>query len=122
MWGATDEMMQLNASSLIDWNTIVWAKANGFLYYDFVQLDSKIAAAIESKSPLDEKTKNSHDFGTTFYKLGYGGRIIYYPGNFTYYPNLIVKLIINVIFKPMVGNGIGLKTYRLIRRNILSRK
>jgi lipid II:glycine glycyltransferase (peptidoglycan interpeptide bridge formation enzyme) len=117
LWGASDEMTQLNASSIIDWKTICWAKEHGFSHYDFVQLDTESAIAIESKLPLDEKVKNRQNFGSTFYKLSFGGRILYYPGNYTYFSSSVIKYILKFLLKMTSSTGIGLKIYRLIRRN-----
>jgi lipid II:glycine glycyltransferase (peptidoglycan interpeptide bridge formation enzyme) len=115
-WGASDEVLALNASSVIDYRSIVWAKENGFLYYDFVQLDTVVAKALESKSPLTDEIKNRPVFGSTFYKLSFGGRIIYYPGNYTYFPSFVIKHLLKLVLNMTASKGIGLRIYRLIRK------
>ena len=52
------------APYLMHWEIIMWAKSRGYEYYDFWGIDPQ-------KWP-----------GVTRFKLGWGGRVVEYPGSF----------------------------------------
>jgi len=63
--GAMDrDYKNLMAPYLMHWEIIMWAKTRGYEYYDFWGIDAQ-------KWP-----------GVTRFKLGWGGRVIEYPGSF----------------------------------------
>lgn len=96
-WGWNGEYANYNISDVTDWKTIVWAKQAGFRYYDFVHIDRTSAEAIESDQPIAPEVKTRSHFGSTFYKMQFGGKVIHYPEIFCYYPNKINYFILHLI-------------------------
>lgn len=74
LYGASSSMdRQLMAPYLLHWESIIWAKSNGFHYYDFWGIN-----------PSD---KNHPDFkkawdGISRFKAGWGGAVIELPGTY----------------------------------------
>jgi len=63
------------------------------LYYDFCQIDRRIADAYLSKEPVNETLKKHFIYGPTIYKLNFGGNMIKYPGLFVCYSDKMKHLI-----------------------------
>ena len=79
------EMMNKRASNAMYWETMKWAKANGFKCYDF-------GGITVSESYEEEKKEGIHNFKTQF-----GGKIVSFPGNYIYvnrpFPLFFIKMI-----------------------------
>ena len=67
----------LGPNHVLDWSIMLWAKERGFRYYDMEGIDPDAAMAILHGDESFSKTEIS---GPTFYKLGFGGRAVMFPG------------------------------------------
>jgi lipid II:glycine glycyltransferase (peptidoglycan interpeptide bridge formation enzyme) len=61
---------------LMWWSIIKWAKENGFKFLDFVWVDDHDAKLLAQ----GEKRPEAFRDGTTFFKMGFGGRLVLIPG------------------------------------------
>ena len=95
-WGWNGEYSEYNVSDVIDWNTIQWAKENGFKYYDFVQVDYESAQVIQSGEPIPDSIKQRELFGATYYKMQFGGFLKNYPDSYVYYPNKLKYFLVHI--------------------------
>ena len=92
-WGWNLKYADYHISDAIQWEMIQWAKNNNFLYYDFCQIDRRIADAYLSKEPVNETLKKHFIYGPTIYKLNFGGNMIKYPCSFVCYSDKMKHLI-----------------------------
>ncbi|MGZ6240119.1 MAG: lipid II:glycine glycyltransferase FemX, partial [Syntrophales bacterium] len=60
---------------LMWWSIIKWAKENGFKFLDFVWVDDHDAKLLAQ----GEKRPEAFRDGTTFFKMGFGGRLVMIP-------------------------------------------
>ena len=60
---------------LMWWSIIKWAKENGFKFLDFVWVDDQDAKLLAQ----GEKRPEAFRDGTTFFKMGFGGRLVMIP-------------------------------------------
>ncbi|MFT3740011.1 MAG: GNAT family N-acetyltransferase [Breznakibacter sp.] len=103
-WGWNGEYAHYNISDTIEWKIIEWAKREGFRYYDFVHVDPISAEAIESDQPIAPEIKDRSHFGSTFYKMQFGGHIVHYPDIYYYYPSKVNYFIFHVLGKWVFGS------------------
>lgn len=94
-------------NELIHWETIRWARQNGYRYFDFVGFDTKYAKAIvEGRSlPADEACKIS------FFKQGFGGRVLTLQPHYCYFFNPVVRWI-------FASGGGDMLNHRLFKRMV----
>ena len=92
-WGWNLKYPEYHISDFIQWEMIQWAKANGFQYYDFCQIDRKVAEAYRSSEPMPEELKNTDFYGPTIFKLQFGGNMLKAPGEFFYYSEKMKHLM-----------------------------
>jgi lipid II:glycine glycyltransferase (peptidoglycan interpeptide bridge formation enzyme) len=64
------------ANALMHWTAIRRAHAAGFRYYDFEGIPLDVARAVQGGA------KASSSMGVAFFKLGFGGEVVIYPGTF----------------------------------------
>jgi lipid II:glycine glycyltransferase (peptidoglycan interpeptide bridge formation enzyme) len=115
LWGWSGEFNHLNVSDVIDWKTICWAKENGFKYYDFVQLDVPSARAFLAGGDISDEIKAREHYGATFYKMRFGGEVIFYPGTYTFFPNKVVRYFSYLFCKWILGNKYAIKIIQKLR-------
>ncbi len=75
-WSGRDG--SLGPNQLLQWFTITWAKQAGYHYYDLEGIDAGLAAA--ARSGQIQVTPQDH--GRTYFKLNYGGEIVFLPGSY----------------------------------------
>jgi len=92
-WGWNLKYAEYHISEAIQWEMIQWAKANGFQYYDFCMLDHVIAEALVTTGQIPEEYKTRFFYGSTMFKLNFGGEIIKYPGVYIYYSDNMKHLL-----------------------------
>jgi lipid II:glycine glycyltransferase (peptidoglycan interpeptide bridge formation enzyme) len=89
----------LHPNELLHWEAILWAKRQGYHYYDFEGIYPDAAAAIQKEGTLPQKY-----FGTvTWFKSGFGGDLKVYPEPFDYFYNPIFRWAHFHIF-PKINN------------------
>jgi len=92
-WGWNLKYGKYRISDVIQWEMIQWAKENGYKYYDFCEIDIKVAEAYRSSDPVLETLKTTDFHGPTMFKLQFGGDIIKYPGLYVCYSDKTKQLI-----------------------------
>ncbi len=66
---------------------IKWAKAKGYRYFDFGSVNRKTAFSVKQKETLPKEIIKT----PSFFKLGFGGEIVYLPEANVYIPNVILN-------------------------------
>ncbi len=85
---------ELRPNDAVFWASILWGRAHGYRYFDLEGIDRGCAANVLRGLPLEGEAKDSY----TFFKLGYGGRIVVYPQAYDYIYNPLVRWIYNRVF------------------------
>jgi hypothetical protein len=70
--GWSGEHADLFPNEALDWHVIRWAKANGFAFYDFCGIDTRMARKMVS----GEEMLPGESCRMSTYKLGFGGQIL----------------------------------------------
>ena len=60
------------------WEAIRWSKRHGYRYFDFVQIDTHLALALQQGAPVDWSTVS----GRSWFKIGFGGNPVVLPETF----------------------------------------
>jgi lipid II:glycine glycyltransferase (peptidoglycan interpeptide bridge formation enzyme) len=68
------------ANELMHWTGIDWARHAGYRYYDFEGIPLELARAIRAGNPAEPR-------GVAFFKLGFGGDVVLYPGTYDLLPD-----------------------------------
>ena len=76
----------------INWGVMNWAKENGFAFYENVGLDFENAKKIS----MGHKLSDSEWDRTTFFKIGFGGKVTILPEPRAYFFNPILRGAIKV--------------------------
>jgi lipid II:glycine glycyltransferase (peptidoglycan interpeptide bridge formation enzyme) len=67
------------ANELMHWTGINWAHDAGYRYYDFEGIPVEVAQAVRDGRPANAQ-------GVAFFKLGFGGDAVLYPGTYDLIP------------------------------------
>jgi peptidoglycan pentaglycine glycine transferase (the first glycine) len=79
-------------TQVLFWETIRWAKEQGYHHYDFVGFDLKDAKMVQAgKSP-----ETPFKCPISFFKAGWGGVVKILPGDYCYFPNPVIRGIMRV--------------------------
>jgi lipid II:glycine glycyltransferase (peptidoglycan interpeptide bridge formation enzyme) len=78
--GWSGQHRDLHLPTRLIWEAILWAKENGYKYYDLEGLDPTLARAIRAGDSPDRVSPRSQDA----FKLGFGGRVTVLPENHEY--------------------------------------
>jgi peptidoglycan pentaglycine glycine transferase (the first glycine) len=100
----------LRPNEVLHWTIINWAKARGYRYYDFEGIDPTAARALLEGAPLPDSLTAS----VTRFKLGFGGRITFFPETYQYIYNTFLRWAYHTVY-PTIG---GLPP---VVRNMLNR-
>ena len=92
-------------SELIYWESILWAKRNGYRYFDMGGIDGQDADELIAGRPAAAPFHSS----TTFFKLGFGGDILRMPGEYCYFPNPIFRFLFRIVGKRLLESRIILQ-------------
>lgn len=92
-WSGTHENCFPN--ELIHWETIAWARQNGYRYYDFVGFDTKFAKALESGTHLAE----GEICKISKFKQGFGGQVMTLSSHLCYFPMSSIRLMASMLMK-----------------------
>ena len=69
------------ASELMHWTAITWAHDAGYRHYDFEGIPIDVARAVRNGNPGNPPAQ-----GVAFFKLGFGGDPVLYPGTYDLLP------------------------------------
>jgi lipid II:glycine glycyltransferase (peptidoglycan interpeptide bridge formation enzyme) len=100
--GWSGKYSELRPNYALEWNTILWAKWNGYQYYDFEGIDSDCAIKVKK----GEKVPNSIKKSATLYKIGFGGQIHIFPRNYIYIYNSTLRYIYKILYKNKLTKSI----------------
>jgi lipid II:glycine glycyltransferase (peptidoglycan interpeptide bridge formation enzyme) len=67
-------------NELMHWTAIEWAHHAGYRYYDFEGIPLEVARAMRAGDPVEPQ-------GVAFFKLGFGGDVVLYPGTYDLLPD-----------------------------------
>lgn len=92
--GWSGKHREKNPTSVLYWETMKWAKENGFKYYDFIGIDRKVAEAVINNGEFPEGWQKTISFN----KLGFGGEVKLLPDSYVYIYNPFFRLIYTKFF------------------------
>jgi peptidoglycan pentaglycine glycine transferase (the first glycine) len=85
---------ELHPNELLHWEAIQWAKHQGYHYYDFEGILPEAAKAIQQEGSIPKIFQGT----VTWFKLGFGGKVTFYPGAFDYFYNPVLRWIYLYLF------------------------
>jgi lipid II:glycine glycyltransferase (peptidoglycan interpeptide bridge formation enzyme) len=91
----------------LDWASIVWAKQEGYRYYDLEGIQPDAARAILAGQPLPEALEQT----PTSYKLGFGGEVQLFPAAYEYLTNPLLRRAYTTVF-PKISHWAAVKRAR----------
>lgn len=80
LYGWSGEGGKYYPNDVLYWEVIRWAKQAGFAACNFEWLDPAIAAEVTQHHVISDEMRHS----PTFFKLGFGGNAVAYPGTYEY--------------------------------------
>ena len=92
-YGWSGELHKKFPNQLLYWELIKWSKNNGFRYFDIVQVDPFIADHFSSGLPITDEHKSRRFYGSTFFKTGFGGKVLKFSGPWFRFQNPIVRYL-----------------------------
>lgn len=84
-------------NEVMHWSAIKWSKENGYRYYDLEGIDTSVARAIAHGCIDTDKLEH----GVTSFKLGFGARVVLFPGNYDYIYNRLLRWGYTNVFPKM---------------------
>ena len=73
--GWAGDHAEMKPNDVLYWEVIRWSKENGYRFFDFVWIDTKLAKALQGKDPVDWETVD----GMSYFKTGFGGIPVVLP-------------------------------------------
>lgn len=80
-------------TQLLCWELIKWSKINGFRYFDNVQVDAAVTDHIELGLPVTDELKSRRLYGTTIFKLSFGGDVLKFSGPWFRFQNPFIRML-----------------------------
>ena len=77
----------LHPNEAMQWEAMLWSKSHGYRYYDLEGIDPNIGRAIVRGEPAPKGRVHP----LTSYKLGFGGKVVLFPGLYDYVPNPLLR-------------------------------
>jgi len=75
-YGWNGENAKQYPNTFLYWKMIQWSKVNGFRFFDIVQVDRALAEKLAANIPLSAFDRGHRMYGSTFFKMGFGGKVI----------------------------------------------
>ena len=97
--GWSGKYSKLRPTQLLYWESIKWAKKQGYSYFDFCSISHEAAKKMLSNFSI---TQNDVD-GISWYKLRYGGKPVLYPDAYEYIYNPIIRICVASLFSKFLG-------------------
>lgn len=82
-FGWSGQYRNYNVSDVLCWDSITWARRNGFKHLDLVQVDPVVVAAMAKGNINQPEVMARRLYGPTVHKTGFGGRITHLPGAYS---------------------------------------
>jgi lipid II:glycine glycyltransferase (peptidoglycan interpeptide bridge formation enzyme) len=108
--GWSGKHSNLRPNEGVIWSSILWAKAQGYRWFDFGGIDTRAAQAVLSGQELPNHLLNTY----SEYKLHYTDQVVMYPETYEYFCNPLLGRLYRRVFRfvnPVLTFG-----YRLYRR------
>jgi lipid II:glycine glycyltransferase (peptidoglycan interpeptide bridge formation enzyme) len=102
---------KLHPNDFLNWETLKWAKANGYSYADIGAIDKTTAALIRRGEAL----KSEHTQTYSYFKLSFGGEVMQLTEGFIYICNPLIRGAYNLLM-PYINSNPFLKK-RLLFKN-----
>jgi lipid II:glycine glycyltransferase (peptidoglycan interpeptide bridge formation enzyme) len=80
-------------TQLLYWELIKWSKNNGFRYFDNVQVDSFVTDHLSLGLPVTDELKSRRLYGTTVFKISFGGQVLKLSGPWFRFQNPVIRLL-----------------------------
>jgi lipid II:glycine glycyltransferase (peptidoglycan interpeptide bridge formation enzyme) len=112
--GWSGQYANLQPNDALEWNAILWAKSNGFKFYDLCGIEIEAARARLKGDPIPEHLKRS----ATFYKLGFGEKIQIFPQNYVYISNPLLCDLFKLFESNIISKKILERVMRKFRTKI----
>jgi lipid II:glycine glycyltransferase (peptidoglycan interpeptide bridge formation enzyme) len=85
--GWNGEHGSLGPNHVMEWTTLQWARDNGYHYYDLEGIDVRAARIALAGESQPDQLRRKH----SFYKLGFGGEVVMFPGAHVRVPNPVLR-------------------------------
>ncbi|MFH2044718.1 MAG: peptidoglycan bridge formation glycyltransferase FemA/FemB family protein [Pseudomonadota bacterium] len=90
--GWSGKYNKMRPNDALYWNLIKWANSKGYRYIDFVSVDRKAALYIKQNKVLPKEIIQT----PTYFKMGFGGKIVYLPEALVYIPNILLNCLYRI--------------------------
>jgi len=84
---------------MLHWQALLWAKENGYRYFDFGEIELDAARKICETGTLPEEYR----YSSISFKLGFGGKAVLYPETYLYFTNPLMRWIFRNVSEKMIG-------------------
>jgi lipid II:glycine glycyltransferase (peptidoglycan interpeptide bridge formation enzyme) len=84
------------------WESICWAQERGFRYYDMVGFDLDDAKSVLAGRAPEAPFKCP----ISFFKSGWGGKVMLLPGDYCYFPNPLLRLAFRVAGRELLNSAL----------------
>lgn len=92
--GWSGENGRLHPNERMHWEAILWAREQGYRYYDFEGIDEEAAWLLVNGQELPSNLMTS----TTRFKVGFGGMVRVNPGTYDYVYNPVLRWLYRSVF------------------------
>jgi hypothetical protein len=101
--GWSGEHKEIFPSDVLWWESIRWAKRNGYATFDLLGIDIRDAQELTAGRSRSEPFKCS----ITSSKMSIGGKILLLPGEFCFFPSPLVDSLFRGIGAPLLRTRIA---------------
>ena len=108
---------KLYPNNLLYWEAIRWAKDKGCNYFDIIGIDKRDAEELLNGRDRSEPFHCS----ITFYKTGFGGKIVLLPGEYCYFPNPVLRWCMKHGLSRVLETKGFVRFVRMLYRNFFPR-
>lgn len=88
----------LRPNDVLYWESIMWARANGYRYCDLEGIELKAARVLLRGEHLPDSYRQT----PTFFKLGFGGKVTILPGSYDYVYNPLLRWPYNTVLSRVI--------------------
>ncbi len=105
------EYSSLRPNEALYWAVIQWAKAHGFRYYDLEGINADAAQEIAETNKVPDSVRKTF----TPFKVGFGGKITFFPGAYVYISNPILRTAYRIILPKVYQSPLMMKVMGHLR-------
>lgn len=108
-YGWSGKYSDLCPNYFLHWKLIEWSKLNGFRNFDIIQVEQQIAQALKDKRAVPQQLRNHRIYGPTYFKVGFGGEIVQYPGTYYRFESPLLRNSIPFLLKSSLIRKVATK-------------